>query len=238
MKQVNSKGDINIGSQQAGETIVNYVHVVDPNNKTNMYSQGVLTTTNDTSSKNISIGFSSGLANCTADNMSPMGPKGWSDYVTTEYVQTINMGERNVEVLNTDQDIKLPEHETEGSAGADIRALTEYPIIIEPGKVKLVPTGIFAAVTQGFKLEIYPRSGLAFKHSVTVCNAPGLIDSDYRNEIKVLLINHGDKAFTVNNGDRIAQFVLSEYAQIKWVPVDKLSETSRGLGGFGSTGVK
>jgi len=169
------------------------------------------------------------------------GFEGGNFTFTSGYSQVINMGERNVEVLNSDPNkcpvSKLPQYETSGSAGADIRALLDYPIILEPGQRKLIPTGIFAAIPKGYKLEIYPRSGLAFKHGITVANSPGLVDSDYRNEIKVLLINHGDKAFEINNGDRIAQFVLSEYAQIKWIPVDKLSDTDRGQGGFGSTGV-
>jgi dUTP pyrophosphatase len=140
-----------------------------------------------------------------------------------------------VSVVNSSNN-KLPEYQTSNSAGMDVIAFLSKPIIIEPGKRALVPTGLFIEIPIGYEVQIRPRSGLAFKHGITVLNSPGTIDSDYRGEIMVLLINHGETAFEVNSGDRIAQMVLSKHEEISWELVDELNVTDRGSGGYGSTG--
>ena len=132
---------------------------------------------------------------------------------------------------------KLPLYKTSGAAGADICALLKEPLVIESGKSAMVPTGLFFEIPQGYEVQIRPRSGLAAKNGVTVLNTPGTIDSDYRGEINVILINLGDKPFTVNNGDRIAQMILAPVIQADFSIVTSLEETERGAGGFGSTGV-
>lgn len=132
---------------------------------------------------------------------------------------------------------QLPEYATELSAGMDLRAfLPDSPIQLAPGERALIPTGISVALPDGLEAQIRPRSGLAFKFGITVLNSPGTIDADYRGDIGVLLINHGPSAFVINNGDRIAQLVVARYEKIQWRNVDALSETSRGVGGFGHTG--
>ena len=133
----------------------------------------------------------------------------------------------------------LPKYETENSAGMDLRACFsngENGEIIERGERLLIKTGIFLEVPKGYEVQIRPRSGLAFKFGVTVVNSPGTIDADYRGEIGVILINHGEVPFIVNHGDRIAQMVLAKHEQAEWEEVDSLEETKRGEGGFGSTG--
>lgn len=140
-----------------------------------------------------------------------------------------------VSVVNSSNN-KLPEYQTSNSAGMDVIAFLSKTIIIEPGKRVLVPTGLFIEIPIGYEVQIRPRSGLAFKYGITVLNSPGTIDSDYRGEIKVLLINHGETAFEVNSGDRIAQMVLSKHEEISWELVDELNITDRGSGGYGSTG--
>ena len=130
----------------------------------------------------------------------------------------------------------LPTYATESSAGMDVRAKLETPIVLQPGAYRLIPTGLYAALPAGTELQVRPRSGLAFKHGVTVLNAPGTIDADYRGEIGVLLINHGAQPFTVENGERIAQLVLARYERIEWKETETLPDTTRGAGGFGSTG--
>ena len=132
---------------------------------------------------------------------------------------------------------KLPLYKTSGAAGADICALLKEPLVIESGKSAMVPTGLFFEIPQGYEVQIRPRSGLAAKNGVTVLNTPGTIDSDYRGEINVILINLGDKPFTVNNGDRIAQMLVAPVIQAEFSVVTSLDETERGAGGFGSTGV-
>ena len=131
----------------------------------------------------------------------------------------------------------LPEYETKGSAGMDIRAYISDPIEILPGKRALIPTGLFLEIPEGAEVQIRARSGLAVKYGIGLTNGIGTIDSDYRGEIKVSLINWGDEAFTVNNGDRIAQMVVCRYESAVLEPVDELSETKRGSGGFGHTGI-
>lgn len=132
---------------------------------------------------------------------------------------------------------KLPSYETEGSAGMDIRAHLDEPVILEPGKRALVPTGMFLEIPAGYEVQIRARSGLAVKYGIGLVNGVGTIDSDYRGEIKVALINWGDETFTVNDGERIAQMVVAKYEKVRLVSADELSETERGSGGFGHTGV-
>lgn len=130
----------------------------------------------------------------------------------------------------------LPEYKTSGAAGADVCAFVEAPVVLEPGKRALIPTGLFFEIPEGFEIQVRPRSGLAFKNGVTVLNSPGTIDSDYRGELKVILINLGEEKFVVNNGERIAQIVAAPVTQGIFVKAEAISETQRGEGGFGSTG--
>jgi dUTP pyrophosphatase len=130
----------------------------------------------------------------------------------------------------------LPAYETMLSAGMDLRAFIEEPIVIKPLQRVLVPTGLSIELVEGLEAQIRPRSGLAFKNGITVLNSPGTIDADYRGELKVLLVNLSDTDFVVNNGDRIAQMVISNYVKINWIAAERLSETKRGAGGFGHTG--
>ena len=131
----------------------------------------------------------------------------------------------------------LPQYETEGSAGMDIRAYIDEPAVIEPGCRALVPTGLFMEIPPGYEVQIRARSGLAVKHGIGLTNGVGTIDSDYRGEIKVSLINWGDEPFSVNNGDSIAQMVVARYESAYLEQVEQLSETDRGDGGFGHTGI-
>lgn len=131
----------------------------------------------------------------------------------------------------------LPSYQTKGAAGADICACIETDVVIRVGERVMVPTGLFFEIPQGYEVQVRPRSGLAVKNGVTCLNTPGTIDSDYRGEVKVILINLGQKPFTVKNGDRIAQIVVSPVEQASFCKVDVLSSTERGEGGFGSTGV-
>ena len=131
-----------------------------------------------------------------------------------------------------------PSYKTPGSSGMDIRANIKNSIFIKPGEQMAVPTGIFVEIPESFEIQVRPRSGLAFKNGITVLNAPGTIDSDYRGEILVILINHSLKIFEIQDGDRIAQLVVSRVEKIDWQNVEKSTLTERGFGGFGSTGTK
>ena len=131
----------------------------------------------------------------------------------------------------------IPHYATEGAAGADISAYLSAPVTLRPGEYKAIPTGLFMEIPEGYEVQVRTRSGLALKHGITVLNAPGTIDSDYRGEVKVILINHSSEAFTIQNGDRIAQIVVARVHRLPFVEVDDLSATERGEGGFGSTGV-
>lgn len=131
----------------------------------------------------------------------------------------------------------LPEYETSGSAGIDLQAHVSSPIELKPFGRALIPTGLHVSIPKGYEGQIRGRSGLALKHGITLANGIGTIDSDYRGEIKVILINLGQDTFIINNGDRIAQFVLSKYETIEFIQVKSLEETARGEGGFGHTGV-
>jgi dUTP pyrophosphatase len=135
-------------------------------------------------------------------------------------------------------DLPLPAYETVGAAGMDLRAAVDQdaPVTLRPGARDMVPTGLAMAIPQGFEVQIRPRSGLAAKAGVTCLNTPGTIDSDYRGEVKVILINLGSDDFVVRRGDRIAQMVVAPVTQGDWSEVDTLDETARGAGGFGSTG--
>ena len=134
--------------------------------------------------------------------------------------------------------VSLPKYETSGSSGLDLAANINTNIIINPGKLAIIPTGLAVSIPKGFEIQIRPRSGLAAKKKITVLNTPGTIDADYRGEIKVILINHSDEIFTVEKGLRVAQMVICPVIQASLQEVDELSETTRGEGGFGSTGTK
>jgi dUTP pyrophosphatase len=135
-----------------------------------------------------------------------------------------------------------PEYATSGSSGFDLRANLESPVTIHPNSVKIIPTGLYFEIPENFEIQVRPRSGLAAKNGVTVLNTPGTVDADYRGEVKVILINHSEKAFVINHGDRIAQAVIASVISKNFVNLSKINkintDTERGSGGFGSTGVK
>jgi dUTP pyrophosphatase len=137
------------------------------------------------------------------------------------------------------QGLPLPAYETAGAAGMDLRAAVEdeAPVVLRPGSRAMIPTGLSIAVPAGFEVQIRPRSGLAAKAGITCLNSPGTVDSDYRGELKVILVNLGAEDFIVRRGERIAQMVVAPVVQAAWQLVDSLDETARGAGGFGSTGV-
>jgi len=140
--------------------------------------------------------------------------------------------------LEHNPDLPLPAYETAHAAGMDLRAAVpeDEPLVLRPGSRFPVPTGLAFALPEGFEAQVRPRSGLAAKHGVTCLNTPGTIDADYRGEVKVILVNLGEEAFTIRRGDRIAQLVIAPVVQARWTEVAELSETARGEGGFGSTG--
>jgi len=131
---------------------------------------------------------------------------------------------------------KLPSYKTKGSSGMDLMALVEEKIIVKPNSSELIPTGLSIAIPEDLEIQIRPRSGLAAKHSITVLNTPGTIDSDYRGELKIILYNHSNKDFIVNKNDRVAQMILVPVLKVDFEEVEELPETVRGSGGFGSTG--
>jgi dUTP pyrophosphatase len=132
----------------------------------------------------------------------------------------------------------LPTYATHASAGMDLRANLDSPILLKSLERTLVPTGLFLELPVGYEAQIRPRSGLAFKNGLTVLNSPGTIDADYRGEVKVILVNLSNEEFTIQDGERIAQMVIAKHEQAEWVEVEQLLETERGAGGFGSTGKK
>jgi dUTP pyrophosphatase len=142
-----------------------------------------------------------------------------------------------VKIVNKSR-FPLPQYATEFSAGMDLKANIDEPIVLGSLDRTMVPTGLFIELPEGFEAQIRPRSGLAAKHGITVTNAPGTIDADYRGEICVLLVNLGKEAFTINPGERIAQMVVARHERVDWQPVEVLAESGRGAGGFGSTGTK
>ncbi|MFN0050116.1 MAG: dUTP diphosphatase [Cytophagales bacterium] len=142
-----------------------------------------------------------------------------------------------IKVINQSQ-FELPAYQTPLSAGLDLRANIVESIFIKPLERALVPTGLFIELPAGYEAQIRPRSGLAFKNGITVLNSPGTVDADYRGELKVLLVNLSNEAFEVKSGERIAQMVVAKHETIVWIPVEVLSDTARGAGGYGSTGVR
>lgn len=134
-------------------------------------------------------------------------------------------------------DLELPSYESAFAAGMDLRAALEEPVKLNPGKRALIPTGLQMALPEGYEAQIRPRSGLAYRNGITMLNTPGTIDADYRGEVKVLAINHGEESFTINHGDRIAQMVIAPIQQMFVEEVEELPDSERGTGGFGSTGI-
>lgn len=141
-----------------------------------------------------------------------------------------------VKIINQ-SDQPLPAYQTEHAAGMDLHANLEKEVQLKPLERALVPTGLFIELPVGYEAQVRPRSGMAYKHGITVLNSPGTIDADYRGEVKVLLVNLSNEAFTVKHGDRIAQMVVAPHAQVDWEETDLLGETRRGAGGYGSTGI-
>ncbi len=135
-------------------------------------------------------------------------------------------------------ELELPSYETDGAAGMDIRAALEEPLTLQPGQRALVPTGFRMAVPEGYEAQIRPRSGLAWRNGITLLNTPGTIDSDYRGELKIILIHLGEEPLVIRHGDRIAQMVIAPVTRVKPVVAERLDETGRGEGGFGSTGIR
>ena len=142
-----------------------------------------------------------------------------------------------IKIINQSQH-ELPNYETLASAGMDLRANLSEPIILKPLERAIVKTGLFIELPIGYEAQVRPRSGLAAKKGITVLNSPGTVDADYRGEIGVILVNLSNEPFTIENGERIAQLIIAKHERAEWIPVDNLSETERGAGGFGSTGVK
>lgn len=140
-----------------------------------------------------------------------------------------------VKIINRSA-FELPKYETELSAGMDVRANLTESLILKPLERAMIPTGMYVELSAGCELQVRPRSGLAAKHGITVLNSPGTVDADYRGEIRVILVNLSSEPFEVRDGERIAQLVVARHERVEWLPADSLSETSRGAGGFGSTG--
>lgn len=143
----------------------------------------------------------------------------------------------NVKVAKLDPKAQVPQYMSEGASGADVCACLEKPVTLKPFERSAIPTGLCVEVPKGFEIQVRPRSGLSFKEGLTVVNAPGTIDSDYRGEIKILLVNLSNRAVTIEDGMRVAQWVLCPALRMEWELVSKLNETKRGAGGFGSTGL-
>lgn len=141
-----------------------------------------------------------------------------------------------LQIKKLHKQVQLPKYQTAGSAGLDLQANISEPMVLKAGEIILVPTGLAIALQEGYEAQVRPRSGLALKNGITVLNSPGTIDSDYRGEISVILINHSKQDFTITCGLRIAQLVIAQYAVAKIIEVEELSATNRGEGGFGSTG--
>lgn len=141
-----------------------------------------------------------------------------------------------IKIINK-SDHPTPSYETDASAGMDLRANIEKAVVLKPLERAIIKTGLFIALPPGFEAQVRPRSGLAAKFGISVLNAPGTIDADYRGEIGVILVNLSNEIFTINDGDRIAQMIIARYAHTKWEEVNVLDETKRGKGGFGSTGI-
>ena len=141
-----------------------------------------------------------------------------------------------IEIINKSNN-DLPHYETNSSAGMDLKAFIEKPMILNPLERKIIKTGLYISLPKGFEAQVRSRSGLSIKHGLCVLNSPGTIDADYRGEIGIILINLSQEPFTINNGDRVAQLVIASHEQVQWIKVNELSETNRGDKGFGSTGI-
>ena len=141
----------------------------------------------------------------------------------------------NVKIVNKSPH-SLPEYATAYSAGMDLRAHLEQPVVLKPLQRAMIPTGIYIQLPEGYEAQIRPRSGLAAKHGIGIVNSPGTIDADYRGEIRVILVNLSNEDFTINDGERICQMVVAQHARVEWESVNELNETERGEGGFGHTG--
>jgi dUTP pyrophosphatase len=141
-----------------------------------------------------------------------------------------------IRIINKSKN-NLPAYETLHAAGMDLRADVDETVVLKPMERKLIPTGLHIELPESFEAQIRPRSGLAFKHGIGIVNSPGTVDADYRGEIKVLLINFSDVDFEINTGDRIAQMVVAKHEKVEWEQVEVLTETSRGMGGYGHTGI-
>lgn len=146
------------------------------------------------------------------------------------------MQKPQIKIKKLHPDAKIPQYMTTLAAGMDICAQQDVALVLEPGKRCLVPTGLAFAISPGYEIQVRPRSGLAIKHGIALVNSPGTIDADYRGEVRIILINHGQESFTINPGDRIAQLVVAPVCQVDLVEVSDLDETERGTGGFGHTG--
>ena len=142
----------------------------------------------------------------------------------------------NIRIINRSKN-SLPAYETIHSAGMDLRADLEGPVLLSPMERRLISTGLHIELPEGYEAQIRPRSGLAYKHGISIVNSPGTVDADYRGEIKVLLINLSTEPFEINSGDRIAQMIVSKHEKVEWQQVEILNETTRGAGGYGHTGV-
>ncbi len=141
----------------------------------------------------------------------------------------------NIKIVNTSKH-PLPAYETMASAGMDLRAELNQPITLKPLERCLIPTGLFIELPVGYEAQVRPRSGMAYKHGITILNSPGTIDADYRGEIKVIIVNLSNDEYAINDGERIAQMIVAQHAKAEWSQVEELAETTRGEGGFGHTG--
>ena len=148
----------------------------------------------------------------------------------------MNQPTLQIEILPGNEDLGLPAYATEGAAGLDLKAALIEPLTLKPGERTMIPTGLKMAIPSGYEGCVRPRSGLAAKHGITLTNSPGTVDSDYRGEVKILLVNLGQEAVTLKRGERIAQILITPVAHVKVVQMDKLDDTLRGEGGFGHTG--
>lgn len=144
---------------------------------------------------------------------------------------------KSVKIVNKSRH-QLPQYSTRSSAGLDLRANVEEPVLLRPFQRALIPTGLYISLPEGYEAQVRPRSGLALKYGITVLNTPGTIDADYRGEVGVILVNLGQEDFVVNDGERIAQMVVAKYEQVELLPAEALDDTERGAGGFGHSGIK
>jgi dUTP pyrophosphatase len=162
------------------------------------------------------------------------------DYVASRLSgkETMERIALKIRLLDRGRGIPLPDYESEGSSGIDLRAAVQEDVMVRPGEIKLIPTGLAVSIPRGYEGQIRPRSGLALKYGIGVANSPGTIDSDYRGEIGIILINWGKRSFTVKRGDRIAQLVISKVCRADMIAVEDLDSTPRGEGGFGHSGIE